>query len=267
MKKILGILGVSLVLSFPLTGCMQPTAHSIGASLMAAPLEHRADGHDLSSQLAVSASGFWGRTSEADNLRDLNAGGGILSLTYRLNGVASPFFINLAAGAFGGSLRFACTEEDCATQEDKVSYYRWLSTESGQASYAFGNTQERVLVGLDFNPGSFLIFGAAAGAQFYQGYSEYEDVRKVIGDLKLVNNVDYPYDYGLTTAYWIGLHIGSRGQYGNFVVEFDNFFKGSSKSWTYSTKYTYTHPRGYFGGLAEGSLMELTFYLGKTFVF
>jgi len=265
MKKVLWPYGTFVVLSFFLTGCLHPTAHSIGSALMVSPLEHRVNGNDLSSQLSISASGFWGHTSKEDNVRDLNAGGGNVSLTYRLNGVASPLFFNVAAGAFGGSLKFACTESNCDTQESKSKYYEWLSTESGQASYDFWNTQQRFLVGLDFNPGSFLICGVAVGTLYYQGGASYEDARLVLDEFDIMDNVDKKYSYGIMSAYWIGIHLGTRGQFGNLVVEFDSFHKGEYENWTYGTKYTYTHPSGFFGGVATGNLMETSLYLGKTF--
>lgn len=267
MKKLTVSLLVSSALSVFLTGCLQPTAHSIGATLMPAPLDHRVDGSSTESELSVSASGFWGHTSEDDNLQDLNAGGGNLSVTYRLGGSLSPLFVNAAVGGFGGSLKFACTEDDCDSKSEMKGYNQWLSTEAGGDSYNFWNVQERVLLGADFRPVPFLIAGLAGGVQFYQGDSDYDDAREALDGRKLVDNVDDKAGLAFTSVVWLGTALGSRGEYGNIVAEFSLLHKGTMDDWTQSTKWTYSHPTGFFGGLASGSLMSLTLFAGKTFVF
>lgn len=261
MKRMLAPLG-AVALSFGLSGCLQPTAHSMGATLMPAPLQHRADGNSENSELAVSVSGFYAHTSEDDNVKDMNAGGGNLSVTYRLGGTVSPLFVNAAVGGFAGSLNFACTD-DC----DWEKYDKWLDSKEGKADYSFWNLQERVVAGADFNPGPFLIVGLAGGVQLYQGSSDYDDKRHELDGEGLVDDVDGKFGAAPVSVLWLGSHLGRNGQYGNVVFEASQYYKGDIDDWSYSNKLTYSHPSGFFGGVAEGNLMDLTLFAGKTFVF
>lgn len=250
-----------------LTGCLQPTAHSMGASLMPAPLQHRVDGQSENQQLSLAANGFWGHSRERDNVKDLDAGGAALALTYRLGGFLSPLFVNASASGFGGKLGFACTEDNCDTSYEKVGYSSWLKTAAGKDDYSFWNVQERILAGLDFSVSSFLIFGAAGGVQFYQGGGDYDDMRDELDQQNLVDDVDGSSGFAPTAAVWLGSHFGRHGEYGQFVIEYSLLFKGGADDWTHSMKYTYTHPTGFFGGVAEGNLMSFTAFVGKQFVF
>ena len=101
IKKMIPLAGLS-VMAIALTGCLQPTARSMGATLMPAPLTHRANPDSASQEISLAASGFYGHTGDAYNVENLNAGGGNVGVTYRLGGVLSPIFVNAAAGAFGG---------------------------------------------------------------------------------------------------------------------------------------------------------------------
>lgn len=263
IKYVIPLLGISAAL----TGCLQPTAHSMGATLMPAPLQHRADASNNNQQIDLAASGFWGHTQKSDNVKSVDAGGGNISVTYRLGGFASPLFISGSAGAFGGKLNFACTDSNCESSREKSDYSNWLKTEEGKDDYGFWNLQERILAGLDFNAGPFLIVGAAGGIQLYQGGGDYDDMRDELDQQNIVNDVDGSSGYAPTASAWIGSHFGRHGEYGQFVVEYSLLFKGAADDWTHSMKYTYTHPTGFFGGVSEGNLMSFTAFVGKQFVF
>lgn len=254
-------------LSLNLTGCLLPKARSMGASLMPVPLDHRVDGNDDSQKVTLSASGFWNRNSEDHNLDKVMSGGGDLGLTYRFGGSLSPLFVNAAAGAFGGSLSMSCTESDCKNHGENEKYRQWLSTKEGQKDYSFWNVQERVLVGADFNPGSLMIMGLGAGMQFYQGSSDYDDLRDKLSEKKIMDDVDRNVGFGVVSAVWLGAHLGKQGQYGYVVAEVDTYFKGDPEDWLGSVKLTYSHPTGFFGGAAYEDLLGLTLYAGKTFTF
>ena len=264
MKKMIPLAGLS-VMAIALTGCLQPTARSMGATLMPAPLTHRANPDSASQEFSVAASGFYGHTGNAYNLEDLNAGGGNVGVTYRLGGKLSPLFANVAVGAFGGSLQFGCDESSRCDSSD-VKYNAWLESDEGSKSYSFWNVQERLLVGADFNIG-YAIFGAAAGVQMFQGGSDYDDMREKLDEDGVIDNVDKNSGVGVVSSVWLGSYLGRQGQYGNLVAEMDIFYKGDIDDWSSSIKWTYTHPSGFFGGAAYGNLMELTLFAGKQFVF
>lgn len=267
MKKMIPLAGLS-VMAIALTGCLQPTARSMGATLMPAPLTHRANPDSASQEVSLAASGFYGHTGNAYNVEDLNAGGGNVGVTYRLGGKLSPLFANVAVGAFGGSLQFGCDKNSDCDESNSFDqkYADWLKSDEGSDSYSFWNVQERVLVGADFNVG-YAIFGAAAGVQMFQGGSDYDDMREKLGEDNLVDNVDKNNGVGVVSSVWLGSYLGRQGQYGNLVAEMDIFYKGDIDDWTSSIKWTYTHPSGFFGGAAYGNLMELTLFAGKQFVF
>ena len=262
MKKELILLSA---LSVALTGCLQPTARSMGASLMPAPLTHRSSSDSASQEISVAASGFYGHTGDAYNVENLNAGGGNVGVTYRLGGILSPLFANVAMGAFGGSLRFGCDKDSGCDENDK-KYSAWLESDAGKDSYSFWNAQERILVGVDFSIG-YAIFGAAGGVQLFQGGSDYDDMREKLDEGNLVDNLDDENGFAAVSSVWLGSYLGRHGQYGNLVAEMDIFYKGHADDWTSSIKWTYTHPTGFFGGAAYGNLMELTLFAGKQFVF
>jgi hypothetical protein len=265
MKKELILLAV---VSVSLTGCLQPTARSMGATLMPSPLTHRANPDSASQEISLAASGFYGHTGDAYNVENLNAGGGNVGVTYRLGGKLSPLFANVAVGAFGGSLRFGCDKNSNCDKNSSFDqkYADWLESDEGSKSYSFWNVQERILAGADFNIG-YAIFGAAGGVQLFQGGSDYDDMREKLDDEGLVNSKDEKNGVGAVSSVWLGSYLGRHGQYGNLVAEMDIFYKGDIDDWTSSIKWTYTHPSGFFGGVAYGNLMELTLFAGKQFVF
>ena len=279
MNKMYMKMAVLASLSLMMTGCLEPTSRSMGATLMPAPLMHRASADSSSSEISVTASGFWGHTGDADNVKDLNAGGGHVGFTYRMGGSLSPLFVNVAAGGFAGSLKFSCDESgkcDVASLpkngevlplDGDARYAAWLQSEAGKDSYSFWNVQEHILAGFDFNPGAYIILGLAGGVQLFQGSSDYDDAREKLDDLRVVDDVDGKSGAAFATAYWLGLHLGRHGQYGNLVAEYDFLHKGSPDNWTSSLKFTYAHPTGFFAGLANNNLMSVTVYAGKQFLF
>lgn len=260
-------------LAVALTGCLEPSARSMGATLMPAPLTHKVGADSSSQKMSVDVSGFWGYTDDAYNVRDLNAGGGNVGFTYRFAG--SPLFVNVAAGGFGGSLKFSCDEEaDCSdvlegdlrSLDGDAAYVTWLSSKEGRKSYNFWNIQERVLAGADINPG-VLILGLGGGIQFFQGSSDYDDMREKLDNAGVVNDVDSKSDFALVMAYWFGARIGQGGKFGNIVAEYDVLHQGDFEDWTSSLKLTYTHPTGFYAGAASNTLMSLTVFAGKQFEF
>ena len=163
LKQFISVAAIGC-LSFSLMGC-EPSARSMGATLMPAPIQHKATKTD-SSNISLGASGVWGHTGDSYNVKDLNAFGGNLDLTYRVG--RSPFFVSAAFGGFGGSLNFGCDEEyDCSAEHgDRAAeiivgsarnYREWLETKPGKDDYSFWNIQERVLAGFDFNPGPIIV--------------------------------------------------------------------------------------------------------------
>lgn len=277
MKKLVQLFAISLIL-ITITAC-SPTLHSMGAAAMPAPVTHRATSDSAVTEVEVAASGFWAHNGDADNIKDMDAGGGNFSATYRLGRV---FFVSAAVGGYGGSLKFSCDENaDCNdivtfTNEEKKKSYSingsdnyndWLKTGEGKKSYGFWNLQERILLGIDANLGKYIILGVAGGIQAYQGDSDYDDVREDLGDLGYIDNADDNIDFGMVSAWWLGIRFGKNGKYGNFSIEFDNMYKGTIDEWTSNRKYTYAHPTGFFGGITEGDLMSFGVFAGKQFVF
>lgn len=265
-KKIFSVALVASI-SVSLTGCLEPTARSMGSTLMPAPLTHRAPA-DTASEMSLTASGFWGHTDDAYNVSDLDAGGGSLGLTYRWSGKMAPFFLNAAVGGFGGSLKFSCDDEygcDKGSTFDK-KYISWLETEEGREQYSFWNIQERILVGADVSTSSVII-GMGVGLQFFQGASDHDDIRSALDDVEWVDDIDGKNDFGFMTAWWFGFNFGQNASNGNIVLEYDILHKGGMDDWTSSLKLTYAHPTGFFVGGANNSLMEWTVYAGKNFVF
>lgn len=267
MKKQILLLTIVFAMSVSLTGCFEPSARSMGATLMPAPLMHRAPA-DTASEVSLTATGFWGHSDDAYNVSDLDAGGGSLDLTYRWSGKMAPFFLNVAVGGFGGSLKFGCDDAYGCNKDSKSDqkYISWLETKAGRKQYSFWNVQERLLVGADASS-SMVIVGMGAGLQFFQGNSDYDDIRAALDDEKLVQDIDGKADYGFVTAYWFGFNLGHQASLGNAVLEYDVLHKGDVSDWTSSLKLTYRHPTGFFVGGASNSLMEWTVHAGKQFVF
>lgn len=277
MKNFARFFVVGLIL-VTLTAC-SPTLHSMGAAVQPAPITHRATSDSSVTEAEVAASGFWAHNWDADNIKDMNAGGGNVSATYRLGRV---FFVNAAVGGFGGSLKFSCDENaDCNdivtfNNEKKKKTYSingsdnyndWLKTSAGKKSYSFWNLQERILLGIDANLGKYIILGVAGGIQAYQGDSDYDEVREGLGDIGYIDNSDAKNGFAPASAWWIGLRFGKNGKYGNFTIEFDDMYKGTIGDWVGARKYTYAHPTGFFLGVTEGDLISLGVFAGKQFVF
>lgn len=253
------------VVSIALTACVDPASRSMGASLMPAPLTHRASVENVKQEMSLSATGFWAQNSDGENIKDMNAGGGNLSFTYRF---ANPVFFNVAAGAFAGTTKFGCnSDSDCRDNAESKPYKDWLKTKQGKDDYKFGAFQERILAGLDFNLGSYLFLGLAGGVQLYQGVSDYDDMREILADKGMVNKVDNDYDFAPTTAVWVGTRMGKNGQYGNVNVEYNQLYKGNLDEWNNSVKLTYAHPTGFFGGASYGNIVKTTVFVGKEFIF
>ena len=273
LKQFISVAAIGC-LSFSLMGC-EPSARSMGATLMPAPIQHKATKTD-SSNIFLGASGVWGHTGDSYNVKDLNAFGGNLDLTYRVG--RSPFFVSAAFGGFGGSLNFGCDEEyDCSAEHgDRAAeiivgsarnYREWLETKPGKDDYSFWNIQERVLAGFDFNPGPIIV-GLAGGLQMFQGGGDYDDMRDELDSQYIVDDVDGSSGMGFVMAYWLGFRFGPNGGgWGNLVMEYDILHKGGIDDWTSSLKFTYAHPTGIFAGVGSNSLIAWTVYAGKRFDF
>lgn len=277
MKALLQFFAISLIL-ITITAC-SPTLHSMGAAALPSPVVHRATSDSAVSGVELAVSGFWAHNGDADNIKDMNAGGGNVSATYRLGKI---FFMSAAVGGFGGSLKFSCDEDaDCNdivtfTNENgeksysingSENYNAWLKTGEGKKSYSFSNIQERFLLGIDANLGKYVILGVAGGIQAYQGGSDYDEVRDELGDIGYIDNSDTRDGIAPASAWWIGVRFGKNGKYGNFTIEFDDVYKGTIGDWISARKYTYAHPTGFFGGITEGDLMSFGVFAGKQFVF
>lgn len=271
-----------------LTAC-QPRMRSMGASVEPAPIVHRTTADSKESQVQLDVSGFYSMSNETENIDDLGALGGTGSVTFRFGGGASFLFFNASVAGFHGKLRFACTEEDCKDPDDSyyTPYRTWLQTREGSDRYSFTNLQERILAGMDFNAGRFLILGFAAGVQMFQGGGEYDRMREYLGgdtvqvhvhysdddedylsvSSSIVRNADDRYGFGVAASAWVGFRLGENSRYGNVSLELSGFFKGWISTWTNSWRLTYAHPTGFYGGAAWGDLLNYTVYAGKTFVF
>lgn len=264
IKKLIIVSAVAMAV----TGCLEPRARSIGATLMPDPVMHRVKADDKSAEFSATATGFWYHTGDAYNVEDLNAGGANISLNYRLGGFLSPVFVSATVGGFGGSLKFGCdSDADCDDSNSDGKYKAWLKSKDGSKSYSFWNIQERVLAGLDFNLSKYVILGVAGGAQMYQGNSDYDKMRNTLDTERFVEDVDEKYGIFPTTAMWLGGRFGESGQYGNLTFEYDYLYKGSIDDWMDVYKVTYAHPTGFFGGVAKSNLVSLTLFAGKRFVF
>ena len=251
-------------LAISLMGC-SPSVRSMGATVMQSPIQHKATKAD-SSNLFIAASGMWGHTDNRYNVKNLDAFGGNVDITYRVG--RSPFFVSGAFGGFSGSLNFGCDEEfECDEDRYARNYRDWLKSSDGQRDYSFWNTQERVLAGLDFNPG-LIILGFAGGLQMFQESGDYYNMRKILDYQLVVENKDGNSGMGILMAYWLGFCLGPNGgNWGNLVMEFDIFHKGVIADWTSSLKFTYAHPIGFFAGMGSNDLMDWTIYAGKQFEF
>ena len=250
-----------------LSGCLEPTSRSMGATLMPSPIMHKLTPDTTTSNISIGATGFGGFTDNEYNVRNLTAFGGSLDFTYHISG-SNPFFINVAVGGLGGSLKFSCDTENNSNCNTLLhdSYAQWLVSDEGQKSYSFWNTQERILAGFDFSA-EYIIIGLAGGFQFFQGASKYDDMRKKLNDDHIAHDIDGKRDYGVVMAYWLGFYMGDHGKYGNLVAELDILHKDGLDNWTTSNKLTYTHTTGFFAGIASNSLIAWTVYAGKRFDF
>ncbi len=286
-RSFLPVLALALMVSM-LTAC-QPRMRSMGASVEPAPIIHRATADSKESQTQLDVSGFYSMSNETENIDDLNALGGTASFTFRFGGGASFLFFNASLAGFHGKLRFACTDEDCEDPDDSyyAPYKKWLATDGGKARYGFTNLQERLLVGMDFNSGRYMILGFAAGVQMFQGGGEYDRMREQLGadsvniylsnddddeggfyvNSSIVRNADDRYGFGVAASAWVGFRLGENSQYGNISLELSGFFNGWISTWTNSWRLTYAHPTGFYGGAAWGDLLNYTVYVGKSFVF
>lgn len=272
-----------------LMGCT-PRMRSMGGSVEVAPITHRADASNKGSQMALDAMGFFAGSDETENVSDVRAFGGTASFTYRMGGGASFLFFNAALSGFHGSLNFACTDEDCSDPDDSYyrAYHKWLETSEGGKRYDFTNLQERLLVGLDFDMGSYLFAGVAVGGQAFQGGGSYDkkrgnlaaDTVVVYGideetgetspitiNAPIIRDADGRYGFGVATVAWMGARFGKQSEYGNLSLELSTFLKDGPSMWTRSWKLTYWHPTGFYGGAAWGDLLNYTAYVGKTFTF
>lgn len=273
MKSFFVCLVLGLVTLF-VTGCA-PRTHSMGYTLMPSPLQHRVDPDSVNNNLDVSASGFWGFSDDAESIKSVNAGGGNVSATYRFNKRTAFFFANVAVGGFGGSAKFSCDEKDDCDEIGKKfeakNYWEWLNSNDGLKVYSYGVAQERVSLGGEINTNA-IILGFAKGVQFYQASGSYERTREDLIDMRYVDykNSEDRLDWANVSMLWLGTYLGKSGRFGNVVIEFDILHgKGGlfKDGWTRSTKYTYTHPSGFFVGAAEGDLISWLFYAGKQFSF
>ncbi len=272
MNKLFLMVCTAACSSMLLTGCLFPRTRSLGVSLMPSPLQHRSNGDDDNRQISIAGSGYYGRTGVArDNVKDVDVGGGDVSVTYRFWGLFSPLFVNASAGAFKGYTGFACTTDECAVTDTSGSsrYREWLKTSEGEDTYSTWAAQERIMVGADFNPGPYLIVGLAGGIQMYQEGGDYYRMRKKLenAEKRIANSSDGKSAAHWMYSMWLGSHLGRNGQYGNFVTQFDFQFSNSVDEWTNDVKFTYTHPTGFFVGYQNGSLVSHNFYFGKEFIF
>lgn len=274
MKSSLLVCLISVFVALFVTGCA-PRTHSMGSTLMPSPLLHRVNPDSVNNNLDVSASGFWGLTDEDENIKSVNAGGGNISATYRFNKRSAFFFANATVGGFGGTAKFSCDEkDDCDEYSKKLeskNYWEWLNSDDGRKKYSFGVAQERVSLGGEINANA-IILGFAEGIQFHQASGSYERMREDLIDMRYVDhkNSEDRFDWANVSMLWLGTYLGKSGRFGNIVIEFDILHgKGGlfNDGWTRSTKYTYTHPSGFFVGAAEGSLISWLFYAGKQFSF
>lgn len=271
MNKLVLTACMAVFASVVLTGCF-PRTRSVGMSLMPAPLQHRPNAEDEKPHFAVSGSGYYGHTGGAmDNIKDIDIGGGDISSTFHLGGFFSPVFMNFAMGAFRGYSGFSCSTSNCTEKErsDSERYREWLETPEGRDSYSTWALQERLMFGLDFNPGSYLIIGLAGGLQWYQEGGEYYRMRRNLErtDHVIASSPDAKSGHSFGASLWIGSHLGRNGKYGNFVIQDELFFSGGEEGFISATKYTYTHPSGFFAGYQYGSLVSHSFYFGKEFIF
>lgn len=271
MKKLFITVCIVTFASVVLTGCL-PRTRSVGMSLMPAPLQHRPNGEDEKPHFAVSGSGYYGYTSGSeDNVKDVDIGGGDINSTFHLGGFFSPVFINFAMGAFRGYSGFSCSTINCTGKDstDSERYREWLETSEGQDSYSTWALQERLMFGLDFNPGPYLIIGLAGGLQWYQEGGEYYRMRRNLENTEhaIANSPNAKSGHSYGASVWLGSHLGRNGKYGNFVIQCDTYFSGGEEDFISATKYTYTHPTGFFVGYQNGSLVSHSFYFGKEFVF
>lgn len=268
MKNLFMTACLGLGVAMMLTGCLSPRTQSVAKSLMPSPLMHRVDGSDHDTRLSVAASGYYGHTGDpSDNVKDVNIGGGNVSSTFHFGGFFSPLFVNAALGAFGGSSSFSCSESSCDSDKKEYEIYNeWLQTSEGRESYQTWALQERLLVGLDFNLGPYLILGAAGGLQLYQEGGEYYRMRRDLDDSenRIAENADGKTGATLLLPIWLGTHLGQHGEYGTLVAEYDLM---ASTGYSVDMKFTYTHPTGFFAGYQISRIVRHSVYFGKEFVF
>lgn len=267
IKKLLTVTALS-IMGVGLTGCL-PSMRSMGAAVETAPIIHRANAGDKASHFQLDVQGQYSGTDESRNVRDVRALGGSASATYRLGGRMSFMFFNASIAAFTGRTYFGCTESNCEDESDDYygDYVVWLASSEGQDKYSFTNVQERILVGMDFNIGPYFLVGFALGSQAFQGSGDYDEMRHELDTLEIINDIDGKNGFDVTGSVWLGTHLGEQGQYGILSLEIAMLFTGSPDDWTNTTKLTYWHPTGFFGGVTVGDLMQYNIFAGKTFTF
>lgn len=254
----LGFGGLTLSM---LTGCNRPVMKSMGANPMPtfhSPRQLEANQKNIS----LGVDGFVTPYAPGRNVETIVAGGGALSLTYRLNGSLSPIFIQGAVGGQGGTLKFSCSDDSPCVD----GYELWLDSKAGGERYSFWNTQEKILAGSDFLITSNLQLGAGAGIQLYQGGGDYEDVRSDLDKLDLVNAVDGSADFYPLLAYWAAYGMDS-GKNGFLKLEVEHLLASKWKESSYAIDVGYFHPSGFSGGVTLSTPQGVLAHVGKEFFF
>lgn len=245
-----------------LTGCLNTTLMSMGTQPI--PLVHqpRQNMDKSKPEIGISADGFGIINGHWVNTHQIYGGGGIINGTIYGAKPISPFFINFSFGGYGGNVKFTCDEEENC--RDK--YFDWLDSDEGKKTYSFFAFQEKISLGIEFNPWRFIL-GLSAGMHAFEGGGDYDNQRKELADLpNVVNESDNGANFIFSS--WLGFQIGEDGKYGAVVSELQlSGLYAHDESAEGQASLSYFHPSGFHGGITFVRTPGIELFAGKTFYF
>ena len=249
-----------------LAGCNKPFLQTMGSNPMPIYHEPRLFA-EQQKNFSVGADLFGTPYGMGQNVDEVHSVGGDLFAQYRFLDV---FFVQAAFAGNGGTLKFDCNDSPCWNK-----YNNWLDSKEGEDSYSFWSLQEQVMLGTDFKIG-FVQFGFGGGILLSQSNGDYEDKRKELAEIGIINSPAESNEIFPMIGFWYGFNLGKNARYGVIksetrMVFSDNLSNGGSivqgVGTAMSTGVVYYHPSGFHGGLSTSTQELFSISLGKTFSF
>ena len=263
--KMLVFLLLSIVVCL-LVGCNKPFLQTMGSNPMPIYHEPRLSA-EQQKNFSVGADLFGTPYGIGQNVDEVHSVGGDLFAQYRFLDV---FFVQAAFAGNGGSLKFDCNDGPCWD-----NYHKWMDSKEGEDSHSFWSLQEQAMLGLDFNIG-LVQFGFGGGVMLSQSNGDYEDKRKELAEIGVINSPAESNEIFPMIGFWYGFNLGKNARYGVIKSETRMVFsshlsdEGSligGVGSAMSMGLVYYHPSGFHGGLSTSTQELFSISLGKTFSF